>query len=473
MGGKGGGNTTSTVTQQDIPKEFFPYFDRLLYQAENESATPYQTYGGQRLAGPSGDTMASYDITRDVAARGSPGLGLASDVSVENISRSGQLMGQAQPYQFSQYGGFQAGQAQPFAGFKAGQAQPFAGFKETQAKPFSDFSASNFKEFGYGPAGQFTGSAASQYMDPYMQNVVDIEKRRAQEDYDIARTGRNARAVQAGAFGGSRAAVQEGLAERSLLEQKGDIQARGLSTAYGDAQRMFEQDRAARMAAEQARAAEAARVQTGVAGEAARVQESRAAEAARVQAMARDEASRVQQAQAAELARTQGIGIDEAARVQQAQAAELARTQGIGLDEAARVQAAQAGETARVQAAQAAESRAAMQDQLAMMGFSAEQASLVADLEAQARTGDIQAAQLLETIGKQQEARQQAGLDIGYEDFLRQVDYDQQQLGFLSSILQGLPIEDAGTVTQQTPYNPVQQALGAGLAGLSLYQGFQ
>jgi hypothetical protein len=114
-----------------------------------------------------------------------------------------------------------------------------------------------------------------------------------------------------------------------------------------------------------------------------------------------------------------------------------------------------------------------MQDQLAMMGFSAEQASLVADLEAQARTGDIQAAQLLETIGKQQEARQQAGLDIGYEDFLRQSGYDQEQLGFLSSILQGLPLRDSGTITEQTPYNPVQQALGAGLAGLSLYQGFQ
>jgi hypothetical protein len=108
-----------------------------------------------------------------------------------------------------------------------------------------------------------------------------------------------------------------------------------------------------------------------------------------------------------------------------------------------------------------------------MMGFSAEQASLVADLEEQARTGDIQAAQLLETIGRAQEAKSQAGLDIDYGDYLRQQGYNKEQIGFMSGILQGLPLRDAGTITEQTPYNPVQQALGAGLAGLSLYRGFQ
>jgi hypothetical protein len=137
------------------------------------------------------------------------------------------------------------------------------------------------------------------------------------------------------------------------------------------------------------------------------------------------------------------------------------------------VQAGQAAETARVQEAQAAENRSARQEQLAMMGFSAEQASLVADLEEQARTGDIQAAQMLETIGRSQESRRQAQLDLNYEDYLRQTGYNQDQIGFMSSILQGLPLRDAGTITEQTPYNPVQQALGAGLAGLSLYRGFQ
>lgn len=79
---------------------------------------------------------------------------------------------------------------------------------------------------------------------------------------------------------------------------------------------------------------------------------------------------------------------------------------------------------------------------------------------------------MLDSIGKAQQAQQQAGLDLGYEDFLRQQGWNQQQLGFLSSVLQGLPLANAGTTTQTTPYNPVQQALGAGLSALSLYKGF-
>jgi hypothetical protein len=532
--------------------------------------------------------------------------------------------GQATPFgdfreaAVSPFAEFQAGQATPFAdfreaqgrefgGFQAGQATPFADFREAQAQPFSEFSEAGYREFGFGPAGEFAGSDAARYMDPYMQNVVDVQKRRAQEDYDIARQGRSTRAVQAGAFGGSRAAVQEGLAERDLLERQGALQAQGLSTAYGDAQRMFEQDRAARMAQQQAQAGEAARVQSGIAGEAARVQQARAAElartqgigieeaarvqqaraaelartqgisveeaariqqaqageaarvqgmsqeemarvqqaraaelartqgvgieeaarvqqaraaelartqgigveeasrvqqaraaelartqgisideasriqaaqageAARVQGMSQEEQARVQQAQAAELARTQGISIDEAARVQQAQAAELARTQGISLDEAARIQAAQAGEVARVQGAQAGENRAAQQFGLDALGFYSGQAGQLANLGEQSRAAQIQNAQMLEAIGRAQQGEAQAGLDIGYQDFLRQQGYPEEQLGFYSDILRGLPVANASTTTATNSVytNPLQQALGAGLSGLSLYRAFQ
>ncbi len=537
--GKGGTNTTSTVTQQNIPEEFYPYFERLLTRSESESLQPYQPYAGERLAGPSADTESAYSAVRDVAFRNTPGQDLASNVAASNVAQAGQMIGGSAPYQFSQYRGFMPGQAvgyggieetqvDPYAGFgtaigdqytgfEAASASPYAGFEQTTASPYADFNEAQYNEFQFAPTEQFTGESVSQYMNPYMQQVVDVQKKQAQKDYDIARQARSARAVEAGAFGGSRQAVQESLAEKDLLERQGALEATGLSSAYTDAQRMFEADRAARASAEQARAGEAARVQTGLASEASRVQAARAAELARIQMVQQDEAARVQAAQAAELARTQGIGIDEAARVQAAQAAEaariqdmtqeefsrvqtaqaqelarvqgisveeaarrqqmeaaeIARVQGISIDEAARVQAARASELARIQAAQASENRAAMQDRLAMMGFSAEQAQMVADLEQQARTGDIQAAQLLEGIGKSAEARTQAGLDLAYEDYLRQTGYNQSQLGFMSNILQGLPIQKTGEQVQLTPYNPIQQALGAGLAGLSLYKGFQ
>lgn len=190
--------------------------------------------------------------------------------------------------------------------------------------------------------------------------------------------------------------------------------------------------------------------------------------------MSQEEAARVQQAQAAELARTQGISVDEAARIQAAQAAELARTQGINIGEQARVQGAQAGELSRVQGAQAAENLAANQFGLDALKLQGQQAGQLAGLSEQERAAQIQNAQLLEGIGKAQQGETQAGLDIGYQDYLRQQGYPEEQLGFYSDILRGLPVADAGTTTQQgyQSYNPLQQALGAGLSGLSLYKAF-
>jgi hypothetical protein len=432
-----------------------PYFERLMGRVEEQSLQPYQGYGGSRLATSDqfGDITASREATRNLAAAGTPGLTEAQGISRNVAQGAAGLAGLQQPYQFSQYGGFQAGAATPYAGFQAAEAAPFADFREAQTQPFADFSEAGYREFGFGPSGEFSGSAVGQYMDPYLQNVVDVQKRRAQEDYDIARQGRSARAVSAGAFGGSRAAVQEGLAERDLLERQGAIQAQGLSSAYGDAQRLFEADRAARMSTEQARAAEAARVQGGVAGE----------------------ASRVQAARAAELARTQGISVDEASRIQAAQAAELARTQGVGISEAARVQGAQAGELSRVQGAQAAENLAANQFGLDALRLQGQQAGQLAGLSEQERAAQIQNAQMLESIGRAQQGEAQAGLDIGYQDFLRQQGYPEEQLGFYSDILRGLPVANASTTTATNSVytNPLQQALGAGLSGLSLYRAFQ
>jgi hypothetical protein len=81
--------------------------------------------------------------------------------------------------------------------------------------------------------------SASAYMSPYMQNVVDIQQREAQRQADIAGTGRGARAAQAGAFGGSRQAIENAEAARNLATQKGDIQAQGLQSAYQAAQGQF------------------------------------------------------------------------------------------------------------------------------------------------------------------------------------------------------------------------------------------
>jgi len=75
-------------------------------------------------------------------------------------------------------------------------------------------------------------------------------------------------------------------------------------------------------------------------------------------------------------------------------------------------------------------------------------------------------------VGGQRRGFGQAGMDIGYEDFLRQEGYPRQQIGFQSNIIRGLNLQPNQTVSSyaQRP-GLFQQTLGAGLGALGLYQG--
>jgi hypothetical protein len=94
--------------------------------------------------------------------------------------------------------------------------------------------------------------SAEAYMSPYMQNVVDIQKREAQRQSGIQGTQQQAQAAQAGAFGGSRDAIMRAERERNLNQQMGDIQAQGSQAAYQQAQQQFNQEQQARLSAQQA-----------------------------------------------------------------------------------------------------------------------------------------------------------------------------------------------------------------------------
>jgi len=85
-------------------------------------------------------------------------------------------------------------------------------------------------------------------MDPFLQNVVDVAKREARSDEEVARQRRAAQAVAGQGFlGGTRPAFVESQAEQDLAERLGDIQARGLSASFQQAQQAAEQQRAREM----------------------------------------------------------------------------------------------------------------------------------------------------------------------------------------------------------------------------------
>jgi hypothetical protein len=191
-GGGGGGSQTST-TIQDVPDWAKPYAKEGLGKAAALTDTdqnPYQTYDQSRQA----------DFT---------GLQNQAFTGAQNAAPSAAM-----------------GTAANMAG-TAGLGALNAG--------------ANFNPY---QTGQFGGQTAQNYMNPYMQNVVDIQQREAQRTADIAGTGRNAQAVKAGAFGGSRQAIMDAEANRNLSTQMGDIQSQGLNQAYNQAMQQFNTEQA-------------------------------------------------------------------------------------------------------------------------------------------------------------------------------------------------------------------------------------
>lgn len=119
-------------------------------------------------------------------------------------------------------------------------AQPYQPFTGQRIQGFDPLQNQSFGQ-AQGLAGaSFTNpSMSANFMSPYMQNVVDAQKREAIRDADIATTQRNAQAVKAGAFGGSRQAIMDAEANRNLMTNLSDIQGRGLQSAYESGRQQF------------------------------------------------------------------------------------------------------------------------------------------------------------------------------------------------------------------------------------------
>ena len=79
--------------------------------------------------------------------------------------------------------------------------------------------------------------------NPFVRNVIDIQKREAERVSDVQGQRQDAAASQAGAFGGSRAAILEAERQRNLNQQLGDIESQGQLAAFQDAQQRIAQQR--------------------------------------------------------------------------------------------------------------------------------------------------------------------------------------------------------------------------------------
>jgi hypothetical protein len=138
----------------------------------------------------------------------------------------------------------------PYQPYGGDRIQGFTGMQETARQNAAGMGTSDITgQVAQGGLNNQTFGAdqASQYMNPYMQNVVDIQKREAQRQSGIQGTQQQAQATQSGAFGGSRDAIMRAERERNLGTQMNDIQAVGSNAAYTNAQNQFNADQNRRL----------------------------------------------------------------------------------------------------------------------------------------------------------------------------------------------------------------------------------
>ena len=111
-------------------------------------------------------------------------------------------------------------------------------------RPLQDEALAQFRT---GVTEKFTPEMAQEYMSPYQRAVTDIEKRESQRAFE-SQTMPAFEKLAVGAGGmsglGTRAGVQAAELGRAQMQRLGDIETKGLQSAYKDAQNLFTQQQA-------------------------------------------------------------------------------------------------------------------------------------------------------------------------------------------------------------------------------------
>ena len=212
--------TGTTKVIQDLPEELKPYVDQIMEDAkafyEGQIAKGYQPYEGETVADFDPDEKAAFER-------------LKSAIGVQD------------PY------------IEEFEGALGDYGGALDEFRKSIGDIQTDMTAEGLKE----------------YMSPYLQTVVDVQKRKAQEDFaQRIMPEFEKQAISAGGMSGlgSRAGVQAALLGTGQAQTLADIQATGSQKAYEDAVKQFKYSQdAARQKAGDILGAEEARL--GAAGE--------------------------------------------------------------------------------------------------------------------------------------------------------------------------------------------------------------
>lgn len=502
--------TNQTVTQSNIPEWARPYAERLLGQAEaltDINQNPYQPYQGQRVAGYNPLQQQAYG---DLGAMGvSSQIGQATGLA----GLAGLQAQQAGQYRAARPTNFYNPMDVSYLGASAPQLQQYqmaAPGDVTAERVASTYDydpervrEQRLKEYRMGPAAlvsseQFGPGAAAQYMSPFMQDVVERQKREAIQDYSRQIPGLQAAGIRSGARGGTREALVQAEAQRNLANQLGGIQATGLQSAYQQAMQQYNVDQAQRMQAQlanQAAIQDVARqnLQAAMGIQQLGAGQNLQAQLANQGAFQRSAEFGAQQNMQANLANQQAAMqaalANQQARLttgQQNLAAnlgvqQLGAQQGLAAQQAnqqAQLQAQQQALAQRATGAQYGLSGQQLAEQSRQFGANLGLQGIQQQLAAAGQLGALGQSQYAQQMGinqaqlaggQQLQAVQQAMLDQAYKDYLTQQQYPYTQLGFFSDILRGIPATAASKTVYDQGVSPLSQVIGGGLglAGLS------
>ena len=459
MGGSSGGGSSQpveqTVTQTQFPEEAKPYYTRLLSRGEAESLQPYAAYPSQRLAEFSPAEEESFQMTGNLARQGTPWAMQQAQQTAGDVAQGIPSWAQNQALQTS--GQFARGTPfEPWTGFQQQRRRfnPFGGYGRQQFSPYQTGMQPWMQDPTFrGGLYNIPGAGGYFNQDPYLSQprqpsmptpipdpVVGPPDDFVGPDLPVERPFpqpprrppvRQPRWGGGGPrWGGGGSRWGEPMYQNPMQRYMSPYQQGVINVqkeqAFRDANRMRSDIGL--------KAAQAG----GLGGYREGIVESN---------LNRDLMQQIgdiqQKGQQAGYQNAQQMfEADRAAKLAAGQQ-QLAAAQQLGGLDATGIQQ-------RLGAAQ----------QLGAFAPSAQQMAL-------SRIGALGGA------GQARRGFQQAGMDIGYQDFLRQLGYPQQQLGFQSDVLRGLQLRPSETVSQyaQRP-GLFQQALGTGLGALGLYQGF-
>lgn len=478
-----------SANAQDYVAGFSP-MQQQAFQGAANLQTPGQFAGATDLAGAAG--LGSLGVAGQAANLGQQAtnvglgglgygamgadygaMGAQAGQNAANIGQMGIGMGTQAARQAARQGSNVANQAMGYGALGAGYGAGAADYGAMGAQAGQQAAGYGAMGAGYGAqAGQAGANFAQQatnpnavqaYMNPYLQASLAPQIDAMRRQYGITGTQQQSQATQAGAFGGTREALMAAENSRAMQGAIDDAIAKGYNTAFQNAQ--LQQQFGANLGLQGQQAAmqgagmgitgqNAAMqgAQTGITGQQAGMQGAQTGLQGLGQALS-GYGLGLQGAQTG----LQGLGTGITGQ--------NAAMQGAGMG----MQGAQTGLQGVGTALQGfGQGQQGFNTALQGLGQAGQAAGTLGQLGTQQLGAQKDVIGLQSQLGAQQQAQQQQMINQAIQDYATQQQYPMMQLGMMSNMLRGLPMQGVTTQSYQATPNALTQGIGALGTGLAL-----